>query len=520
MSYPVKNLSELCDIVIGRTPARKEPRYWGVGNKWVSISDLTSKVVCETKEEITNFAVQQVGPRKIPKGTLLFSFKLTIGKMAFAGCDLYTNEAIAALLIKNRKELCEDYLYYALRVAKLTGSNQAAMGKTLNSKSLALIEIYVPPIEVQKRIAHLLGIVEELIAQRKNHIQQLDDLLKSAFLEMFGDPVRNTMGWDKPELKQFGEISTGNTPPRKDPSNYSNKYIEWIKTGNISSESVFISQAIEHLSETGVVKARTVKRGALLVACIAGSLESIGRAALTDRTVAFNQQINAIQPYKDVNPFYLYVLFRISKAYIQSQASKGMKKILTKGEFEKITMVKPPIDLQNQFATIVIKVDSIKSHYKQSLSDLENLYGALGQKAFKGELGLTRVVLPAEEKEAKEEMSIEEHDTAETETETAIELRAPDDLQILSSADGRKTVITKWLDTYLDQLGNTAFSAEQFMDIAQQKLLELMEDESPDLGVEEYNHVKALVFKLLESGHMKQTYDDDDNAVQIYPVKV
>jgi type I restriction enzyme S subunit len=154
-----------------------------------------------------------------------------------------------------------------------------------------------------------------------------------------------------------------------------------------------------------------------MVACIAGSVESIGRAALTDRNVAFNQQINAIQPKKDVNPLFLYVLLKISKAYIQSHASKGMKKILTKGDFEKITMIKPPVELQNQFATIVEKVDSLKARYQQSLADLESLYGALSQKAFKGELDLSRVPLPVEatteDTDSTEELNRETHERRE-----------------------------------------------------------------------------------------------------------
>lgn len=289
------------------------------------------------------------------------------------------------------------YVYYYLRTINLKEA-----GYSRHFKFLKQVEIPIPEkdgepdFDDQRRIAHLLGKVEGLIARRKQHLQQLDDLLKSVFLEMFGDPVRNEMGWEKPELKHFGKISTGNTPPRKDPSNYSSRYIEWIKTDNISADSVFISQAAEYLSETGATKARTVTKGALMVACIAGSVESIGRAALTDRTVAFNQQINAIQPKKDVDPLFLYVLFKISKAYIQSHASKGMKKILTKGDFEKITMIKPPVELQNQFAAIIKKVDALKSRYQQSLDDLESLYGALSQKAFKGELDLSRVALPVE----------------------------------------------------------------------------------------------------------------------------
>jgi type I restriction enzyme S subunit len=392
-----------------------------------------------------------------------------------------------------------------------------AIQPAITNAGIKNLTIPFPPLDDQKRIAHLLGKVEGLIARRKHHLQQLDDLLKSVFLEMFGDPVRNEKGWDKPELKHFGKISTGNTPPRKDPSNYSSRHIEWIKTDNISADSVFISQAAEYLSETGVIKARTVTKDALLVACIAGSVESIGRAALTDRTVAFNQQINAIQPKKDVNPLFLYVLFKISKAYIQSHASKGMKKILTKGDFEKITMIKPPVELQNQFAAIIKKVDALKSRYQQSLADLENLYGALSQKAFKGELDLSRVVLPAEGPEVAEE---EKTDIEEKQPmEPLFELPAPEELALLQTAEGRKSLLGEWLIAWLEHLGGAPFAAQKFMDAARQRLWELAEDEAPDWGAAEYDELKTQVFEALEQGRLIQGYDDANNRVQITAAK-
>lgn len=171
-----------------------------------------------------------------------------------------------------------------------------AIQPAITNAGVEKLQIPLPPLDDQIRIAHLLSKVEGLIGQRKQNLQQLDDLLKSAFLEMIGDPVRNEMGWDKPELKNFGKIITGNTPPRKDASNYSNQHIEWIKTDNIPSGSIFVTQAAEYLSVSGAKQSRVITNGALMVACIAGSVESIGRAALTNRTVAFNQQINAIQP--------------------------------------------------------------------------------------------------------------------------------------------------------------------------------------------------------------------------------
>ncbi|WP_238687871.1 restriction endonuclease subunit S [Vibrio cholerae] len=348
--------------------------------------------------------------------------------------------------------------------------------------------------------------MEGLIAQRKQQLQQLDDLLKSVFLEMFGDPVRNEKGWEKPELKAFGKISTGNTPSRKDPSNYDGDFIEWIKTDNISKDAVYISPAAEHLSEKGSHKARTLKKGALLVACIAGSIESIGRAALTDRPVAFNQQINAIQPSKDVNPLYLYGLFKLSRAYIQSSAAKGMKKIITKGDFEKITFIKPPIELQNQFATIVEKVEALKSRYQQSLYDFESLYGALSQQAFKGELDLSQVPLPENEQPA-DEVDAAMSELEEQVADKTIAIHLPESGLLpdaLTDTATRKELFAFWLESYCQQIGNKLFSASDFLTAAQTRIAQLHPDNEFEVSQDDYDQIKNWVFEALKSGKLKQ----------------
>ncbi len=256
----------------------------------------------------------------------------------------------------------------------------------IDRKALENLKIPVFSCLEQLHIANILSRAENLIAQRKESISLLEEFLKSTFMEMFGNPVLNKKGWEKVELKKIGEIITGNTPSRKVDENYSSNFIEWIKTDNIISDKLYITEAVEYLSEKGFSNARSVDSGALLVACIAGSIESVGRAALTNRKVSFNQQINAIQPFDDVSPLFLYSLFKLSKYYIQNHASKGMTQILTKGEFEKIKMIKPPIKLQAQFAQIVEKTEANKAQYQSSLQELEKLYGSLSQRAFKGDL--------------------------------------------------------------------------------------------------------------------------------------
>ncbi len=274
-----------------------------------------------------------------------------------------------------------DYIYFLLQYLNLS---KLAKGVKpgLNRNDVYAINAPIPKILDQKKIAHVLSQSDSLFKKRQRSISLLNEYVRSSFLEIFGDPVTNPKGWGKKALKFFGEIVTGNTPPRNNNDNYSSNFIEWIKTDNIVVDKIYITPATEHLSETGLKKARFVNSGAVLVACIAGSIESIGRVAIANRKVSFNQQINAIQPNEKVNSFFLYWLFKISKLYVQNQATRGMKKILTKGEFEKITMIIPPLDLQNKFAEIVLGVENIKQKMLAQSDALGLQFQSLMQKSF------------------------------------------------------------------------------------------------------------------------------------------
>ncbi|SFL90733.1 type I restriction enzyme, S subunit [Variovorax sp. OV329] len=476
--------------------------------KRVASSDTSNYRIAYKNELVVGFPIDE--------GVLGFQTKYPAGIVSPA-YDIWR--------LKNEMDCHIPYLERYLRSSQARSlyatrmQGAVARRRSLTKADFLNLEVPFPPHDDQVSIAHLLGKVEGLITQRRQHLQQLDDLLKSVFLEIFGDPVRNEKGWDKPELKAFGKISTGNTPPRNEPANYDDDFIEWIKTDNITGEAVFVTPSTEHLSEVGARRARTVADGALLVACIAGSVESIGRAALTDRTVSFNQQINAIQPGKDVNPLYLYGLFKLSRAYIQSHASKGMKKILTKGDFEKVRMIKPPFEIQNQFAVIVEKVEGVKSRYQQFLTDLETLYGALSQQAFKGELDLSRVPMLGVQ---LEEEKVVEAELLHAPAEQGVAINLPDTdnlLDALESAEAREVVISRWLEAYGGQLGSTPFSVQHFMAAAQTRLAELHPDNDFALGASDYEHIKAWVFDALAAGTLKQAFDDASNRIELKAVQ-
>ena len=296
-------------------------------------------------------------------------------------------------------------------------------------------------------------------------------------------------------MKFFGQIITGNTPPRNDADNYSSNFIEWIKTDNILANKTYLTKSTEYLSERGLIKARFVTPGALLVACIAGSIKSIGRTAIADRQVSFNQQINAIQPNDSMNSLFIYWLFKISKPYIQSHATKGMKKILTKGVFENILMITPPYELQNQFASIVEKVEGIKSHYQQSLVELENLYGSLSQQAFKGELDLSRVPI---EPEIESEVVLPQNEESKFEED----------------------IIAPFSDADIMQVAEILLQNPMTFEIFYEKLndeLDIRLESEYSMQELDYCRVKEIVFKQLEgdSPLLAQIFDEKENRIML-----
>lgn len=153
--YDLVTLGDVCQIKIGGTPSRRIHRYFEGNNPWVSIAEMNGQEIFDTKEKITDEAIEASNVKLIKKGTFLLSFKLSIGKTAIAGCDLYTNEAIAAIIPNNPKLLKPKFLFYLFKakIIDLQNVDAKSFGKSVNSTFLRNnIKIPMPPIEVQDEI--------------------------------------------------------------------------------------------------------------------------------------------------------------------------------------------------------------------------------------------------------------------------------------------------------------------------------------------------------------------------------
>ena len=290
---------------------------------------------------------------------ILISVRAPIGAINYAKEKCCIGRGLAALT-PDKSKVLSSFVFWVLKSKnqelnnKGTGSTFKAIGRKV------LEETKVPNISLEDQVTciEILERVYSVIQLKRQELQKLDALIKARFVEMFGEPRINPNTYPTKMIKDTCIVITGNTPSRKVDEYYGDA-IEWIKTDNIVSGLLYPTVASESLSDSGKAVGRTVDAGAVLMACIAGSVASIGRVCITDREVAFNQQINAIVP-KEYDVRFLHALLQISKDYLVEDINIALKGIMSKSKLEEKEFIVPSMEEQVGFAEFVEQVDKSK----------------------------------------------------------------------------------------------------------------------------------------------------------------
>ncbi len=354
-----------------------KPSDWSKdGIPIIRIQDLTGN-----SYQMNRYNGKMDSKYRVENGDILISWSASLGVYIWKGQNAFLNQHIFKVNLDETLVSKSFFVYQVEHILENAKSQvHGATMKHLTRTVFDALPFYLPTKEKQLKIALELDLITALIEKRKQQLTALDDLVKSRFIEMFGDPVRNPKKFVKRSLKDTCKVITGNTPSREVVEYYGD-FVEWIKTDNIVSGMINPTRAAEYLSEEGMKVGRLVGKDAILMACIAGSIASIGRVCVTDRTVAFNQQINAIIP-KDYNILFLYVLLQISKDFLVADISMALKGILSKSKLEEKKFIVPPLELQNQFARFVAQADKSKLAAQKGLQELEVLKKSLMQQYF------------------------------------------------------------------------------------------------------------------------------------------
>lgn len=380
-------LEELFDLQMGKTPARNEAAYWDSGDyRWISIGDLSKcgKYITETKECISERAVQDSGISLIPANTVIMSFKLSIGKTAITAEPMYSNEAIMSFRDRHVADLLPDYIYYLLSGRGWDeGTNKAVMGKTLNKVTLSRVKVKIHDVDQQREIVSVLDKVSSVIAARQRELSALDDLIKARFVEMFGDIIRNNKGWPR---YVFSDIATSRLGKMLDAKQQTGKYkYPYLANFNVQ----WFRFEIENLNEMDFNESDQMefqlKDGDLLV-CEGGE---IGRCAVWHNEIQpcyFQKALHRVRCNTDVVlPDYLARWFQYNCEHGGFSSIEGAKATIAHlpgAKMKQLKVAVPPIELQERFVSFVAQIDKSKVAVKKSLDETQILFDSLMQEYF------------------------------------------------------------------------------------------------------------------------------------------
>jgi putative toxin-antitoxin system, toxin component len=374
-------LGDICDIQSGGTPSRSKKSYWANGIiPWVKISDIRDKYIDVVDEYITEEGLQNSSAKIFPKGTLLYTIFATLGEAGILSMPACTNQAIVGIQ-PCTNDVDVAFLYYQM-LSKRENICRMGRGVAQNNINLTIlrnIDIELPSLVEQGRIVATLECLDNIVLLREQQLKKLDQLVKARFVELFGDPVLNPMGWDLRPLGELCTIVRGGSPRPID--EYLGGTIPWIKIGDASSgDNIYLHSTKEYIIQEGVKKSRLIKAGSLIFANCGVSL---GFARIITFQGCIHDGWLALQDIDSSldKVFLLESLNKVTDRF-RAMAPIGTQPNLNTGIMKEYLQIVPPMDLQKTYLRFLNHIESLKSPIRASLSELQTLKKSLMQAYF------------------------------------------------------------------------------------------------------------------------------------------
>ena len=386
MTMKLVRLGDVCEVVSGSTPKSNIPEYWDGELKWITPAELNddSYVVYDSVRHITDLGVQKTGLKPFPAGTVILSSRAPIGKTAIAGCEMYCNQGFKNLICSEVIDNHYLYHYLSAKTEYLKSLGRGATFKEISKSIIENIEIPLPSLEEQRKQADQFEQINQLISLRKMQIYKLDQLVKSRFIEMFGDPVTNERGWHVKPLLEMGSCKNGMNFHYED----NGVEINCLGVGDfkdhttINDTSLLPTVSLNEmpydeylLKDDDIVFVRSNGNKSLVGRSVA-VYPGLVPTTFSGFCIRFRKTDDTI-----VIPYLLQVLK--AESIRQKMVGRGANiQNLNQQILGTLVIPVPPIILQNQFAEFIKQVDKSKFDLKQSLEKLETLKKSLMQQYF------------------------------------------------------------------------------------------------------------------------------------------
>ena len=390
-----QSLASLVDYRAGRTPSRAEPEYWERGRggtPWVSIADmLPFGSVRTTKEQISQSALDAVfGGRVVSAGTLLMSFKLTIGRVGTLAVDACHNEAIIA--IYPRADVEQRYLgYYLSQVDFGALQDRQIKGYTLNRDKLDRIEILVPPIQEQRAIATALDLARRGAELQAQALLEAEGLRRAAMHALFTRGLRGEAqhgsdigpvpeSWEVVPLGSLGRIGNGSTPRKTFQAYWEDGRFPWLTSSKVYDREIIAAD--QFVTETALRECHLpiVEPGAVLIA-ITGQGKTLGHSAVLRMRATVNQHLAYLATDLDrADPSFVRGYLETQYDRFRQVGSGGgsTKGALTCAYLRSVPVPLPKsLDEQREIAAVLDTLDRKIDLHRRKRAVLDDLFKAL-----------------------------------------------------------------------------------------------------------------------------------------------
>lgn len=379
-------LGDVCTIERGGSPRPIEKYITQSedGINWIKIGDTdNSKYIVSTKQKITNEGALK--SRFVRKGDFLLSNSMSFGRPYILKIDGCIHDGW--LVIRDNKSLFDkNYLYYYLSSPIMFNHFKSlAVGgvvNNLNSKMVRNVSVALPPIYEQKRIALTLDIISELLSHYNLLIEKINQLIKSRFVEMFGDPIINPHNWRKVPLEELAEIKIGPFGSLLHKEDYTNNGHALVNPSHIKEDKIIVDNSLTvsdekyaelsayHLHKNDVVLGRRGEMGRCAVVNDGGLLCGTGSIIIRTNGVLESDYIQKI------------ISFPSFKKSIEDMAVGQTMPNLNVPIVSKFLIICPPMDVQKKYYSFVEQIDKSKLVVKTQIEKLETLKKSLMQEYF------------------------------------------------------------------------------------------------------------------------------------------
>lgn len=367
-------LGEVCKLNMGQSPDSSSYNDTGDGIPFFQGN-------ADFGEIHPNIRVWCNAPTKIAHpGEILISVRAPIGAMNIADCECCIGRGLAS--ISADEAVCTTkYLWYGIssKIEELNAKGTGSTFKAINKKTLEETEIPIRDLMEQERIAANLDRVTALISLRKQQLAKLDELVKARFVEMFGDPVKNTMNWEIKPLSELGELNRGvsKARPRNSPELLGGPY-PLIQTGEVANAKTYITSFNSTYSEKGLAQSKMWPKGTLCITIAA----NIAQTSILTFDACFPDSVVGFISRNMTNELFVHYWFSFFQKILDEQAPQVAQKNINLKILSELNVIVPPLSLQNRFAAFVERVDQQKQTVQQSLEKLELMKKALMQEYF------------------------------------------------------------------------------------------------------------------------------------------